>query len=242
MPKSRLESFSDCVIAFAITLLVLDIHVQTIAEDINNPMMLQTLLGLVPQFSVYVIKLPDLYGLVDLHHALICGLDHVDPRLLWLNSLFLMSIVVLPLPTGLLGQHLRQPVAIALYVTVCTITCLTFALIRWYTLFPDRLLRKEVSDLKRRRDLRASLLFPAFYLAATAGGFFFPILRLLSYTPFQPCTRESGLSLIIQGLWIESAKTRVSACSSAKRSRRRSSSCEISPRADDFPEPPLLPC
>jgi Endosomal/lysosomal potassium channel TMEM175 len=66
MPKSRLESFSDCVIAFAITLLVLDIHVQTIAEDINNPMMLQTLLGLVPQFSVYVIKLPDLYGLVDL--------------------------------------------------------------------------------------------------------------------------------------------------------------------------------
>jgi hypothetical protein len=26
MPKSRLEAFSDCIIAFAITLLILDIH------------------------------------------------------------------------------------------------------------------------------------------------------------------------------------------------------------------------
>jgi uncharacterized membrane protein len=30
MPKGRAESFSDCVIAFAITLLIVDIHLQDV--------------------------------------------------------------------------------------------------------------------------------------------------------------------------------------------------------------------
>jgi uncharacterized membrane protein len=39
MPKSRVEAFSDCVIAFAITLLILDIHPQDIGKDIDNARM-----------------------------------------------------------------------------------------------------------------------------------------------------------------------------------------------------------
>jgi uncharacterized membrane protein len=33
MPKGRVESFSDCVIAFAITLLILDVHLQDIGTN-----------------------------------------------------------------------------------------------------------------------------------------------------------------------------------------------------------------
>ena len=36
MPKSRLEAFSDCVIAFAITLLILDIHIEDVATNVDN--------------------------------------------------------------------------------------------------------------------------------------------------------------------------------------------------------------
>lgn len=36
MPKSRLEAFSDCVIAFAITLLILDIHLEDVGTNIDN--------------------------------------------------------------------------------------------------------------------------------------------------------------------------------------------------------------
>jgi uncharacterized membrane protein len=46
MPKSRVESFSDCVIAFAITLLILDIHLEDAGANIDNAGMIQALLAL----------------------------------------------------------------------------------------------------------------------------------------------------------------------------------------------------
>ena len=36
MPKGRVESFSDCVIAFAITVLILDIHLQDVGTTTNS--------------------------------------------------------------------------------------------------------------------------------------------------------------------------------------------------------------
>jgi uncharacterized membrane protein len=56
MPKSRLEAFSDCVIAFAITLLILDIHLEDFRSSIDDAGMIQALFALVPEFSIYVIS------------------------------------------------------------------------------------------------------------------------------------------------------------------------------------------
>ena len=56
MPKSRVESFSDRVIAFAITLLILDIHLENAGANIDNAGMIQALLALAPRFSIYVIS------------------------------------------------------------------------------------------------------------------------------------------------------------------------------------------
>ena len=55
MPKSRVEAFSDCVIAFAITLLILDIHLEDAGANIDNAGMIQALLALAPRLSIYVI-------------------------------------------------------------------------------------------------------------------------------------------------------------------------------------------
>ena len=56
MPKSRLEASSDCIIAFAITLLVLDIHLQGIGADINDAGMIHAFVALVPHFSICAIS------------------------------------------------------------------------------------------------------------------------------------------------------------------------------------------
>ena len=56
MPKSRLEAFSDCVIAFAITLLILDIHIEDVATNVDNAGMIRALWALGPRFSIYVIS------------------------------------------------------------------------------------------------------------------------------------------------------------------------------------------
>jgi hypothetical protein len=91
-PKSRVEAFSDCIIAFAITLLILDIHLQDVGTNVDNAAMIHALLALVPRFSIYVISFLICTVAWVSHHELIHDLDYVDPRLLWLNSLYLMWI------------------------------------------------------------------------------------------------------------------------------------------------------
>jgi uncharacterized membrane protein len=181
IPKNRLEAFSDCIIAFAITLLILDIHLQDIDADMNNAGMVRALVTLVPHFSIYVISFLVCTVWWVSHHALISDLDHVDLRFLWLNSLFLMWIAVLPFPTALLGHHPRQPVAVALYGLVCIVTCLSFSVMRWYASFRGHLMKKEIDETKLRSELRLSLSVSVFYLASTTVGFFFPSLGLILY-------------------------------------------------------------
>src|SRR5579862_7863903 len=46
MPKGRVESFSDCVIAFAITLLILDIHLKDVGTKTNSAGMIHAFMAL----------------------------------------------------------------------------------------------------------------------------------------------------------------------------------------------------
>src|SRR6266436_4907934 len=127
MPKGRVESFSDCVIAFAITLLILDIHLQDVGTTTNSAEMIHAIMALAPHFLIYVISFLICTVAWIAHHEFIHDLDHVDSRLLWLNSLYLMWIAFLPFPTALLGNHPEQPVAVAIYGSVCAVTCLSFS-------------------------------------------------------------------------------------------------------------------
>jgi uncharacterized membrane protein len=78
MPKSRLEAFSDAIIAFAITLLILDIHLQDVSPDINNAGMIDALHALAPQCSIYVISFLICTAWWISHHASIHDLDLID--------------------------------------------------------------------------------------------------------------------------------------------------------------------
>jgi uncharacterized membrane protein len=181
MPKSRLEGFSDCIIAFAVTLLIYDFHLQNVDANVSNVGMIQALWGLAPQLVIYVISFLNCTVWWMGHNLMVHDLERVDSRLLLLNSLFLMWIAILPFPTGLLGHHPWQPVAIALYGSVCTIACLFFMVMRWYASFRGQLMKHGLSGTKLHREFRLSLSFPFIYLAATVIGFFYPLLGLLSY-------------------------------------------------------------
>jgi uncharacterized membrane protein len=181
MPKGRLESFSDCVIAFAITLLVLDIRLEDVGGDIDNAGMIHALLTLAPRFLVYVTSFLIFTVAWVSHHEFIHDLEYVDRRVLWLNSLYLMWLALLPFPTGLLGRHPQQPVAVALYGGACALACLSFVLMRWYASFRGRLMKKEIGEAKLRRDLRLAMYSSLLYLAGMAAGFFFPRSGLFLY-------------------------------------------------------------
>jgi uncharacterized membrane protein len=81
MPKSRVEAFRGCLIAFAITLLILDIHLEDVGQ-ISNAGMIHALLALVPGFSIYVVSFLICTVAWVSHHELNHDVDCVDSRLL----------------------------------------------------------------------------------------------------------------------------------------------------------------
>jgi uncharacterized membrane protein len=179
--KNRLESFSDGVIAFAITLLVLEIRLPGNAPLASNAQMLQALFSLGPNIAVYVISFLVCAVWWVSHHNFIHDLQQVNRPLLWSNLLFLLWIAFLPFPTALLGQHPTQPVAAVFYGIVGALTGSSFFIMRLYASQHPRLMKSDIKQPERLRRVRLSLLSPMLYLSGSALSLIRPTLGICLY-------------------------------------------------------------
>ena len=101
---TRLEAFSDGVIAIAITLLVLEIDVPR-----AGPQTLRAaLLAQWPSYLSYVASFLVIGIIWANHHHSFKYIRRTDHALRMINMLFLMSVAFIPFPTALLGEYLRQ--------------------------------------------------------------------------------------------------------------------------------------
>jgi uncharacterized membrane protein len=102
--KGRVEIFSDGVFAIAITLLVLDISVEP--SDFDN--LQHALLHEWPAYLAYVTSFLTVGSVWMAHHNLFSRLRFIDPTLLRLNLLLLMTAAFLPFPTSVLAKALHH--------------------------------------------------------------------------------------------------------------------------------------
>ncbi|MEJ7684338.1 MAG: TMEM175 family protein [Segetibacter sp.] len=111
MDKKRLEAFSDGVFAIVITLLVLDIKI----HETEYTTLLNSLRELIPNILSYITSffVIGLYWLV--HHFYIDKMEKIDGTFLFYNLLLLLSISILPFPTGLLGEFPTKTITLILY-------------------------------------------------------------------------------------------------------------------------------
>ncbi len=100
----RIEAFSDGVIAVAITLLILDVHVPNVQTELLQALLKQwpTYLGYVTSFLVITIFWAN-------HHNMFRHIQQVDYPLLVINSWFLMCIAFIPFATAVLTQYIASP-------------------------------------------------------------------------------------------------------------------------------------
>jgi uncharacterized membrane protein len=103
MTTSRLEAFSDGVLAIAITLLVIEIHPPEIGED-------QTLAHALwqqwPSYAAYLVSFLTI-GVIWLnHHRIFTQVARVDGPLLLLNLNLLLWTGLIPFPTAVVAEHL----------------------------------------------------------------------------------------------------------------------------------------
>jgi uncharacterized membrane protein len=112
---SRLESFSDGVFGFAITLLVLDIHVPTVTEGQN---LLHLLLA---DWATYLSFLIGFFTILVCwinHHYMFDHIYKNNSKLLLLNGFKLLVVTFTPFATALLSKYIntdQQGVAVGIY-------------------------------------------------------------------------------------------------------------------------------
>ena len=104
MGTGRLEAFSDGVFAVAITLLVLDLHVdpasgRTLAAQLGAEW---------PAFAAYSLSFLVIGVVWVNHHALLSLAARTDRKLLFYNLILLMWVAVIPFTTATLADYLRD--------------------------------------------------------------------------------------------------------------------------------------
>jgi uncharacterized membrane protein len=146
----RLESFSDGVLAVAITLLSLDLAVrgpghETLAHQLTQRW---------PSFASYVVSFLVIGIIWVNHHSLFSNLATIDRGALFLNLLLLLFVVAIPFATSTLAEYLSEGgsdshVAAALYALVSLGMGLSFALLFLWS--SHRRLFRIALDARSRR-------------------------------------------------------------------------------------------
>jgi len=108
MSKSRMEAFSDGVLAIIITIMVLELSVPH-GDD------LAALLPLIPIFLSYVLSFVFLGIYWNNHHHLLQAVQHVGGLVLWANLHLLFWLSLIPFVTGWMGENNFATLPVALY-------------------------------------------------------------------------------------------------------------------------------
>lgn len=181
MNKTRLEAFSDGVLAVAITLLVLDLPV-----DRGSPLSLaEQLRGEWPTFAAYVVSF-FIIGVVWLnHHALFRVASDVDQRVQVYNLMLLMFVTAIPFVTSTYADYVRDggmdaKVAVLAYGIVMEGMSISF------TLILGRLQKAGLTAVGSGVDSRKLLvrygIGHLIYPVITVVSWFYPPVMLVLYS------------------------------------------------------------
>ena len=99
---ARIEAFSDGVFAIAITLLILEIKVPSVAQgELAHQLLRQW-----PSYFAFLLSFLFIGVMWINHHRMFTHIHRSDHGLLFFNLLLLLGVTVVPFPTAVLAMHL----------------------------------------------------------------------------------------------------------------------------------------
>jgi uncharacterized membrane protein len=175
---ARLETFADGVMAIAITLLILEVDV----PHVPGASLAHALARQWPSYAGFVVSFLTIGIIWVNHHHMFKLIRRTNHTFLMVNVVFLLTICVLPWPTAVVADFLRDPegrtVATALYGGVMTAIAIMFNVVWRYAGTNHRLLVPGISDEALGKMNRDYLAGPIVYGAATIIAFFQPYISL----------------------------------------------------------------
>ena len=122
-PPSRLEAFSDGVIAVIITIMVLELKV----PHENG---VAGLYAIAPTLGVYALSFTFVGIYWVNHHLLVHRIRDASPRILWANLIWLFCLSLLPFFTAYVLDKTEDKFSVALYAASLLVTAMGFMVLR----------------------------------------------------------------------------------------------------------------
>ncbi|MDF2436361.1 MAG: hypothetical protein K0Q95_737 [Bacteroidota bacterium] len=182
MKSTRLEAFSDGVIAILITIMVLQLKIpkSTSWEDMKH---------LFPVLTSYVISFVMIGIYWGNHHHLLHAVENVNSKMLWANMHLLFWLSLVPFATEWMGESAFNAPTVALYAVILDMCGITyFVLLRIITKskahHPDlsNPLKKQVKKGMTSMILY-SIAIPAAFLHPLISGAMFLAVAVLWWMP-----------------------------------------------------------
>lgn len=133
MNKSRIEAFSDGVMAIIITIMILEIK----APEHAN---IGSLLPLIPVFLSYVLSFIYVGIYWNNHHHMFQVVKKIDGSVLWFNTMLLFWLSLIPFATSWIGGQSFSSVPMACYGFILLMCALS------YTLLQNKIIKLEGKD------------------------------------------------------------------------------------------------
>jgi uncharacterized membrane protein len=154
--KTRLEAFSDAVIAIVLTIMVLEMKVPHGGS-------IESLVPLIPVFLSYVLSYAYLGIYWNNHHHMLQACETVTGPILWANLHLLFWLSLIPFTTGWLGENSFAAMPTALYGSVLFMAAIA------YRILQQLIIKSQGSDSLLQRMIGGDWkgkLSPVLYLVA----------------------------------------------------------------------------
>lgn len=192
----RISFFSDGVFAIAITLLVIEFKVPVI-QHATDGLLWSSLAHMGWKLLGFIISFFIVGYYWSVHHRIFGYVNDYTSRLIWLNLLFLFSVVLLPFSSGLLGEYsseLELHIPYGIYVLNIVLTAIMNVVLWLYISNPQKkLLTHEISPERIRLGLYFTFVVPSMFLLSFLMTLKFPIVGRL-IPAFIPLILKYGLN------------------------------------------------
>jgi uncharacterized membrane protein len=172
MTKSRLEAFSDGVLAIIITIMVLELKVP---HEPGFP----ALAALAPVFVSYILSFVFIGIYWGNHHHLLHTVHHVNSKIMWANMALLFCLSLIPFSTGWMGHNHFAKLPVAVYAVNLLLCAIAFNILQKIIMSHYTHSSKLIEALKKQSTKGTISLI--LYIVSIPCAFFYPFVSALIF-------------------------------------------------------------
>ncbi|MFT4154020.1 TMEM175 family protein [Parafilimonas sp.] len=182
MGKTRLEAFSDGVLAIIITIMVLELK---IPEGTS----LQALKPVLAVFLTYALSFIYIGIYWNNHHHLMHLVKHISAGIMWANLNLLFWLSLIPFATGWMDENYFEPLPVALYAALLAICGIAYTILQATidNCHKSEGALKEIMQAQRKKGIISFVIYiaaiPLAYINTIISGCLFIAVAIMWIIP-----------------------------------------------------------